>query len=64
MDKETRKKKYFPLTLLTEYFNLCLCRCKSIYFCIHKVRTFGVSKYVLFYCLISRFLNLFSTVKS
>ena len=44
MDKETRKKKHFPLTLLTEYFNLCLCRCKSVYFCIHKVRTFIIQK--------------------
>lgn len=48
MDKETRKKKHFPLTLLTEYFNLCLCRCKSVYFCIHKVRTLVIQRMHVF----------------
>ncbi len=42
MDKETGKKNRFSLTLLTGNFNFCFCRCKSVHFCIHKVRTFRV----------------------
>lgn len=42
MDKKTGEKNHFSLTLLTINFNFLFCRCKSVHFCMHKVRTLGV----------------------